>query len=193
MINFLTLCSVISSIRERNKQNPRMQQRVSFHDSVLMYVDKLHSLKDRQAMFYSREEMREFGEEILLHARLCKSMRNGESSCMMNTTDYCVRGLEEYFDEDRMIKKRKQRVLAHLAVFLEQDRQYLEEGLFTPEDSDTLAHRYRQITRHCEREARQGGLVYAKLEQRCSNPQASDCQASLMPRRRRVSLGPSAA
>jgi hypothetical protein len=138
-----------------------MQQRVSFHDSVLMYVDKLHSLKDRQAMFYSREEMREFGEEILLHARLCKSMRNGESSCMMNTTDYCVRGLEEYFDEDRMIKKRKQRVLAHLAVFLEQDRQYLEEGLFTPEDSDTLAHRYRQITRHAEREARQGALIYA--------------------------------
>jgi hypothetical protein len=129
---------------------------------------------------------------------------------MMNGTDYCVRGLEEYFDEDRRIKKIKQRVLAHLAVFLEQDRQYLEEGLFTPGDADTLAHRYRQITRHCERDARQVALVYAKLEQRCCNAQASDSrrpvkksssypkmqpgrQGSLMARRRRISLGPSAA
>jgi hypothetical protein len=187
--------NIINIINRRKKQNQRMQQQVSFHDSVHMYVDTQHSMKDRQAMFYSRKEMREFREEILLNARLCKSMPKGESSCTMNATDYCVRGLEEYFNEDRMFKKRKKRVLAQLAVFLEQERQYLEEGLFTAEDSDTMAHRYRQITRHCEREARQGGLVYAKLEQRCCNPQESDsrCQASLMPRRRRVSLGPSAA
>lgn len=183
-----------------------MVQRVSFHDGVLVHIDSSHSLQDRKPMFYSIDEMIGFEEEIVMSSRVCKSMRISEVESKANV---CVRGLEDYFDEDRMIKKRKQRVLASLAVFLEQDRQFLEEGLFTPADSHTLAHRYRQITRQSAEAAHKTALIYEQSE-RSYYPIAPESGASSypvkksasfpktrqvcsLPRRRRVSLGPSAA
>eukprot|EP00980_Cylindrotheca_fusiformis_P031680 scaffold26784_cov113-Cylindrotheca_fusiformis.AAC.1 len=106
-----------------------------------------------------------FREDIRIQIQLADSIRfRGESAQFFDSNTYCARGLENYLDEDRLIKKRRQKLLATLAVFVEQDRQYVEEGLFSPEDFDSMAHRYHQITKQSEEDARELALCYEKLE-----------------------------
>ncbi|KAL3937463.1 MAG: hypothetical protein SGBAC_007435 [Bacillariaceae sp.] len=169
-----------------------MTKRVSFSQDVLVSLDLRCSMKHRQKMYLSRKEYQTLKDEVYNEADWARSLGAKE----LQENDH-LRGLEMLIDEDTAKVRRKQKHLGHLAVFMEQDRQYLEVGCITPVDSESVAQRYIDITKQSKELAHKRALFYQEMEKVDREETELDLQiamraASLEPNPR-FSVGPSAA
>eukprot|EP00980_Cylindrotheca_fusiformis_P001890 scaffold431_cov103-Cylindrotheca_fusiformis.AAC.9 len=141
-----------AEIEGEEEEPNREKKTVSFDNGVLVYMDKSRH-KDRQAMFYSAEEMELFRDDVANHQE------------EMSTEDIeaddalCLVGVEHHFLNGPY--KQRQKLRAVLAVLMEQDRQFKEEGQFTPDD-EKMSTCYQRVSRTSHREAHERGLRYFK-------------------------------
>jgi uncharacterized protein YacL (UPF0231 family) len=169
-----------------------MKKSVSFSQDVLVNLDVQCKMKHRQKMHRTPEEFQTVLADLYDEANWARSLAEKE----LHQNDH-LRGLEMLLDNDAVMERRKQKLFGHLAVFMEQDRQFLEDGSITPKDSDSMAQRYGSITKHSKNLARKRAIFYQEMEKRHRDETELDQRipmpdASLEPRPRR-SVGPSAA
>jgi transcriptional regulator of met regulon len=182
------------------------QRQVSFSPDVLLYVDNKYGLKRRREMFYTSKELRTFGNEVNTQIRLARAI--GDRVVKNLNRDCCYRGLELVADENSAYERRRRRHMGQLAVFMEQDRQYLEDGSVCPLDFDSMAHRYGNITNESKELARERGILYEETEKvsivtttlKTTTPKSTKTSVPRKPisgcpvaPNRRCSVGPSAA
>jgi len=176
-----------------------MRKSVSFSRDVLVNLDMCCSMKQRQVMFLTSEDFDQFQEDVNVKAEWARSI--GEKSLESTNKDDHVRGLEQFIDDDALMERKKLKFLGQLAVFMEQDRQFLEEGHFTPVDSDAMAERYGEITKHSKDLARKRAMFYQEMEivNAASSSVSIESDSSIhmagrsLEPRPRLTVGPSAA
>jgi hypothetical protein len=137
-------------ISRKQKIPQRQKRRVSFGEGVLVYMDKRRQ-KDRQAMFYSPDEMALFIKDVL-------SETEKHQIAKAEDEERCLLGLEHHFLNETY--KQKQKLKAVLAVLMEQNRQYKEEGHFTPVDDERMSTCYRRVSITSHKEAHERGLKH---------------------------------
>ncbi|CAJ1959696.1 unnamed protein product [Cylindrotheca closterium] len=140
-------------------------------------------------MHRSKEEFKTFLEAVRDEASWARSLGAKE----LQQTDH-LRGLEMMLDNDAVMERNKHKFLGQLAVFMEQDRQFLEDGSITPKDFDSMAQRYGEITKRSKELARKRAILYQEMEKRETkvDTRVPMPTVALAPRPRR-SMGPSAA
>ncbi|CAJ1959695.1 unnamed protein product [Cylindrotheca closterium] len=148
-------------IREEGPSTPS-EKRVSFSQDVLLYVDNKYSLKQRRDMFYTAKELKTFGNEVYTQIQLARAI--GDRVVKNLNRDCCYRGLELVSDEASSLGKKRRKHMGELAVFMEQDRQFLEDRNVCPIDFDAMAHRYGNITKESKQLARERGILYQEME-----------------------------
>lgn len=156
----------------KSKRRRKKKKAVSFAEGVLVYTDT-RVAKERQAMFYSEQEMDEFRQDVAYHASVLMSNNpdNGDYVQMqaaasanlpqhegskMDESGLCLLGVEHHFLNETY--KQKQKLKAILAVLMEQDRQYKEDGHFTPVDDVSMSKAYQRVSRISHKEAHERGL-----------------------------------
>ena len=133
--------SILHSTRRGSFQELQKATRkaVAFDNSVLVYEDDSFSPEERKDMFYTDEDMRSFRTEIRRFKELSHvSFSQPSKAATTSDEDTCVAsysGLEGFISPEH---KSKHKLQAVLSVLLEQDRQYKEQGLFTPVDFDSM-------------------------------------------------------
>mmetsp|Transcript_5604 Transcript_5604/g.13188 ORF Transcript_5604/g.13188 Transcript_5604/m.13188 type:complete len:174 (-) Transcript_5604:157-678(-) len=169
------------------RQEHTTKRRVSFSQDVIFTVDLSYSMKNRQKMYLSPEELQAFLDDLYDEADWARSLGAKE----LQRCDH-LRGLEMLIDDEAVLERRKQKFLGQLAVFAEQDRQFVEEGSVTPNNFDSMAQRYGGITKYSKEEARKRALFYQEME-KVNKDEAELNQRIPMATRPRFSVGPSAA
>ncbi|CAJ1968421.1 unnamed protein product [Cylindrotheca closterium] len=170
---------------KKSKRRKKKKKSVCFSEGVLVYTDT-QGTRERQAMFYSEQEMDDFRQDVAYHASILMDNHpdNGDyvQHANANTTnggttsaatlpqhDYntahdsglCLLGVEHHFLNETY--KQKQKLKAVLAVLMEQDRQYKEDGHFTPADDVSMSKCYQRVSRISHKEAHERGLRSLKL------------------------------
>lgn len=174
------------------------RKRVSFSQDVFVNLDFCYSTKQRREMFLTSKDFEIIREDVNIKAKWARSIGEKALRNMMHQGDH-MRGLELFVDDDASMERSKRMLLGQLAVFMEQDRQFLEEGHFTPIDSETMARRYGEITKHSKDLARKRAIFYQQMEKvNAASPSASietdfKARTSGLGPRPRFSVGPSAA
>ena len=151
----VSLSGPIKNTRSTSKSKRRSNRRkVSFSNNVLVCEDDSYSQEDRNRMHFSREDFRSFTGEIRQYIdsvrRIERQLSKPYSSTLLAT------GLEGFLHP---VHKMKHRLQGVLAVMMEQDRQYMEEGLFTPVDFDSMSHVYHMASQESQNEAHQRALM----------------------------------
>lgn len=176
---------------DQQQQMSPTEKRVSFSQDVTVNLDLKCSKRDRRKMYLSAEEMQAFEDDAYDEADWAQSL--GEKAL---ERDDCLRGLEMMMDDEDVLERRRQKFLGHLAVFMEQDRQFFEDGCHCPIDFDSMAKRYGNITKLSKELARKRGIFYREMEKETDlvvdQGRIRMPTTSLEPRPR-FSVGPSAA
>ena len=167
-----------------------------------MLLDRKYTMKQRRAMFYTSREMKTFGHEVQVQVKIARAI--GDRVLKSVNQDCSFRGLELLVDETASHERRRRKHMGQLAVFMEQDRQFMENGNFTPLDVDTMAHRYGSIARKSQELAQQRAMLYQEMEKEescfaapntfstlCTKP--TTVPQKLAPLKSRFAVGPSAA
>ncbi|CAJ1945888.1 unnamed protein product [Cylindrotheca closterium] len=151
--------STISTKQFKPTHRSKKRRRVlSFNRNVLVYEDDSHSQAERNQMHYTREEIQSFAGATL---QCIDSIRRLESqSSQTNSSPIMVTGLEGFLHPEH---KKKHRLQGVLAVLMEQERQYKEQGLFTPVDFDSMSHSYHMASQESHEEAHQRALAQHKV------------------------------
>lgn len=113
-------------------------------------------------MFYTSKDLKSFGNDVHTQIQLARAI--GDEVLRSMNPDYCFRGLEQVADETASYERRRRKHLGQLAVLMEQDRQYLEDGCFCPLDFDTMALRYGNITKQSKELARERAILYQDMQ-----------------------------
>lgn len=108
-------------------------------------------------MHYTREEMRSFSAEIRQFQIASKTIGAASFKHMSLT------GIEAYVNPALMEHKRRHKLQAVLAVLMEQDRQYMELGHFTPIHFDSMSKLYHHATEESKEEAHERALQYSAV------------------------------
>eukprot|EP00980_Cylindrotheca_fusiformis_P009013 scaffold1934_cov79-Cylindrotheca_fusiformis.AAC.2 len=133
---------------------------VSFNPSVLVYKDKLgYSLADRKCMHYTRDEMRNFSREI----RQFQINSKQQHQQQLRSFNMNLIGIEAFVNPTVMEHKQRHKLQAVLAVLMEQDRQYMELGYFTPIDFDAMSKVYHHATEESQEEARERAMHHREM------------------------------
>ncbi|KAL3931511.1 MAG: hypothetical protein SGBAC_011272 [Bacillariaceae sp.] len=140
---------------------------VAFDQSVLVFEVDLPSEEERKDMFYTNEDMRSFKNEIwrfqeLSHNAFAQQRIAAAAPCNKdaNTCPASYAGMEGFLHPEHKMKHRLQGVLS---VMMEQERQYKEDGLFTPVDFDSMSHFYHMASQESQEEAHQRALTHRKV------------------------------
>lgn len=159
--------------KKSSKRRRKKKKAVSFGEGVLVYTDT-RGARERQAMFYSEQEMDDFRQDVAYHASVLMSNNpdNGdyvqqqsvgavhlpqhEGNNKSDDSDLCLLGVEHHFLNETY--KQKQKLKAILAVLMEQDRQYKEDGHFTPSDDVEMSKCYQRVSRISHKEAHERGM-----------------------------------
>mmetsp|Transcript_5867 Transcript_5867/g.13917 ORF Transcript_5867/g.13917 Transcript_5867/m.13917 type:complete len:442 (+) Transcript_5867:395-1720(+) len=170
--------------RKKSKKSKRRRKKkkgVSFSEGVLVYTDT-QGVRERQAMFYSEQEMDDFRQDVAYHASILMNNNpdngdyvqdhNGISTSAIGgatlpqhednkegegaESGLCLLGVEHHFLNETY--KQKQKLKAILAVLMEQDRQYKEDGHFTPSDDVEMSKCYQRVSRISHKEAHERGM-----------------------------------
>ncbi|CAJ1945885.1 unnamed protein product [Cylindrotheca closterium] len=163
--------SVVKSTRRGSFQELKKASRkaVAFDQSVLVFeVDHSVTEEERNDMFYTDEDMRSFKTEIWRFQELAENSFSQQmmSSPTASAADAdtwcpaCYSGLEGFLNPEHKMKHRLQGVLS---VLMEQDRQYKEQGLFTPVDFESMSHSYHMASKESQEEAHQRALTHRKV------------------------------
>lgn len=169
--------SVISSTRRRSFQEHKnvAGKTVSFDRNVLVFeVEQTFSDEEREEMFYTDEDVRSFRNEIWNFQELCRDGFSQQRSSAPasaqeedddddddnDTSPTSYNGLEGFLHPERKMKHRLQGVLS---VLMEQERQFREQGLFTPVDFDSMSHFYHMASKESQEEAHQRALTHRKV------------------------------
>ena len=135
-------------------QHSMPKKRVSFSQDVLLYVDHQYSLKHRRSMFYTPTDYRTFNNELHIQVKLARAIGR-----QVLNQGYSLRGLEQLADETASNARRRRKHMGQLAVFMEQDRQLIEDGNLTPVDVESMAHRYGSVTKKSQELAQQRAVL----------------------------------
>ncbi|KAL3929127.1 MAG: hypothetical protein SGBAC_012346 [Bacillariaceae sp.] len=161
--------------RKSKKRSKKKKKKVSFAEGVLVYMDT-QGTRERQAMFYSEQEMDDFRQDVAYHASILMDnhpdngdyVQHSNGGAMVATlpqhedknaddeSGLCLLGVEHHFLNETY--KQKQKLKAILAVLMEQDRQYKEEGHFTPSNDIEMSKCYQRVSRISHKEAHERGL-----------------------------------
>ncbi|CAJ1945887.1 unnamed protein product [Cylindrotheca closterium] len=149
-----------STICTKESKSPRSskKRRVSFNRDVLVCKDDSYSQEERKQMYYTREEMRSFIGAIRRY--LQRVQRIESRSSRTYSSPLMATGLEGFLHPEH---KKKHRLQGVLAVLMEQERQYKEQGLFTPVDFDSMSHSYHLASQESQDEAHQRALTQHKV------------------------------
>jgi hypothetical protein len=139
-----TVCRIAASV------SPKSSKRSISFSSEVFVIDVLHimdySAEEKQATWFVGNDMRFFKNECRGSAAL---MNNGVSE----SAELCFRGLEAR-TRDGALRRRRNKIDARAAVFMEQDLQE-DEGVF---DEEAIADVYYEYTEHCHVAANMIGL-----------------------------------
>jgi hypothetical protein len=139
-----TVCRIAASV------SPKSSKRSISFSSEVFVIDVLHimdySAEEKQATWFVGNDMRFFKNECRGSAAL---MNNGVSE----SAELCFRGLEAR-TRDGALRRRRNKIDARAAVFMEQDLQE-DEGVF---DEEAIADAYYDYTEHCHVAANMMGL-----------------------------------
>ncbi|CAJ1945889.1 unnamed protein product [Cylindrotheca closterium] len=131
------------------------RRRVSFNRDVLVCEDDSYSQEERNQMHYTRDEMRSFAGAILQYIESIRCVES-QSSITDSSSPFTATGLEGFLHPEH---KKKHRLQGVLSVLMEQERQYKEQGLFTPVDFDSMSHSYHMASQESQEEAHQRALT----------------------------------
>ena len=177
---------------DQQQQVSPSKKSVSFSQDVLVALDLRFSMRARRKMFLTKEELQSFQENVYDEACWARSL--GAKALQQNDS---LRGLEMLIDEEDVMERRKHKFLGQLAVFTEQDRQFLERGSSSPLDFDAMARRYGAITELSKALARKRAIFYQQMEKVSDNEDelvvADNGRIPMPTDRPRFSVGPSAA
>lgn len=157
---------------KKSKRRRKKKKAVSFAEGVLVYTDTREA-RERQAMFYSEQEMDDFRQDVAFHASVLMSNNPDNGDYVLyqaaaarnlpqhegnkaDESNLCLLGVEHHFLNETY--KQKQKLKAILAVLMEQDRQYKEDGHFTPVDDVEMSKCYQRVSRISHKEAHERGL-----------------------------------
>lgn len=119
---------------------------VTFHHDVLVYKESCqYSRKDRMVMHYTSDEMRSFTREILQYANIYS---RGKDLCTL-----ALVGIEAFVYPTVKDRKRRHKLKAVLTVMMEQERQFMELGHYSPIDVESMSKLYHNATKESQAEA----------------------------------------
>lgn len=161
--------SVLRSATRRGSlqglQRSPKRKAVTFDNTVLVFEDNSFSQEERKDMFYTDADMESFETET---RRIAENSRDAFSQQMpsqdapdSSSSDdvLCIAsyaGMEGFLFPER---KQKHKLQGILSVLMEQERQYREQGLFTPIDFDSMSHFYHVASQESQEEAHQRALL----------------------------------
>eukprot|EP00526_Cylindrotheca_closterium_P023335 CAMPEP_0113624308 /NCGR_PEP_ID=MMETSP0017_2-20120614/12527_1 /TAXON_ID=2856 /ORGANISM="Cylindrotheca closterium" /LENGTH=166 /DNA_ID=CAMNT_0000534327 /DNA_START=91 /DNA_END=591 /DNA_ORIENTATION=- /assembly_acc=CAM_ASM_000147 len=143
----------------------QLKKAVAFDQAVLVFEDDSFSEEERKDMFYTNEDMRSFKTEIwrfqeLSQDAFSQQISSPPSAPDADTCPASYTGMEGFLHPERKMKHRLQGVLS---VLMEQERQYKEQGLWTPVDFDSMSHSYHMASQESQEEAHQRALIQRKV------------------------------
>ncbi|CAJ1945886.1 unnamed protein product [Cylindrotheca closterium] len=138
----------------KSKRRSNTTKKVSFSSNVLVCEDDSFSQAERNQMHYTREDFSSFTGAVLQYIDSVRRIEHQSSQPYSSTL--LSTGLEGFLHPEHKMKHRLQGVLA---VLMEQDRQYMEQGLFTPVDFDSMSHVYHIACQESQQEAHQRALL----------------------------------
>lgn len=136
----------------------QMRKQVTF----CRVVDVAEIPRSSFKLHYSRNEMKSIQNEVRSTITYYKQLKEenkmkGTMLMFREKSHFCTRGIEDHLDTDLRQEKKRTKLLAVLAVRLEQDRQWTENKAFTPNDID-IARCYERVCKRSQDEANKRGI-----------------------------------